>query len=585
MKRFSNRKLILLFCIPLLSIMVILFFLPFGERARFQRELDEYQEVTSGIEVTEIESGEITTAQSTGKNNSTVGELPLVANADVSDLDSVSFPPQPIGAPYPRNWPELLQWVGSPQEYEGSLEELNGIARTWSNWLFDHSPPPDSPSNWDVRALFNPEYRVEPEKQDTEIKPRNLRNLQEHIFKRMDLNVAKSGLLFDSELDDLKLMAVELRPQLDRLRDYRNGNGVYVDPRFGASEFSSTHYASFIRHYASTYNFYGLDQMVFLESVYWCEIGETDRALENILTQMRLQEHFNAGWNLEIRTHPGEYFSILGYLLWRHRFTEEQLMRVIEWTHLMEQRLDCGNLLAGTQILAQQFLVVEPNTEDSIPVGQPMDTNPSVVDEMFYLFHDYKEKMARSDAAKELKHKRFLMSPIRYELQSDVLQWFSLAHKTRNSTTLTDFGDDSILAADLEPIDPTLAYSYYSERARYALGWIGLIMTQHISKRTQLRIARAACVVELYRLKTGEYASSLSEAADFLDMPAPRDFVRGNPLRVQFNSNSYEISHPPAPSVYTARTDVMSRSRIAYKNSSQVKFIRILDAEDRREKN
>jgi len=521
MKKLTRNRLILLLFLPLLAVP---FLFPFKERSEFRKEKQNYEQQMSVVPPP-VDKIDIVSDDSDlqAVNNDVPIENTASTQKSTAKLD---FPPQPLAAPYPTNWSELISWVGTPSRYGGSLDELARL-----HVRFDSVPGPMSSR---VMRLNGSPNNLYPFLQDLQLDYGTL-----HDMHQDDEQGELRYRPLSSEAIRLINQYVERhRKSLTRLHEYVDINGIFVDPIFGAQDFGeATRQELDGKLRIDTDN---IGRALFLESIYFAEKEDLDASITNILLLFRLTEHMMATWYCY---DAGPYyqnsrfgFTVFEYLVNRYDLSKAQIHRVMDWANMMETRFDNRPKFAGSQIQVQQSHVRGYAGFAKPGKAKNLTPSSSVTDELVYMFKETRRKYEIKESTMKYNHQRFLMSGECYFLQTRVMSWYARAMASCEASNIFE-------AADIMPIESgildaktwrkaTTISEKYRWRAHQAFPFVHRIFDIKYTVINQLRLLRAACVAKLHLLEFGEYPTTIEEAADALNVQAPLDIMSGLPPKV-----------------------------------------------------
>jgi hypothetical protein len=559
-KRITKRRLLLLLLIPLLAIP---FLFPFRERADFRKQQEEYNTQVDEISesVTAVTppppaSNDIARAVASGSPDPD-------AETDPVRVSNVPYPAQPLGPPYPNSWPELLDWIGPPEKYTGSRIGINQSRSNSGIYFFrefmeEYKNPVGA--GW-TAWIDTPGYSTLPLVGRKTISKNTYSQKNKHD---------QIPTFDDRERATIARLVTLSQTGYEKLHQYENANGIFFGTDLTTEDFHSSSAASLrgvptnydpavyaggaLRNtYETLMSFDGATRrgnvtldLLYLVAAHYSHSGEVEKALDSIRNMIRLAEHWSASWNLYTYEHVAHIIDYpvraVEYLLHHQQLTSEQLTRLAQWTQHMERRFDYGNVLAGMQIIAQQIWVLHDDRFHINKIDVDLNHDSGFVDEIQAMWETQQENMANTKAGRDLFHKRFLMSRHRYACQTLVLDACMKGHESRKKT---EFLDAVGLIPRALPIrnddDEFLEFIEYITRANRVNQMVWQVIEHKYNVVANLRLIRAACILETFKLQTGAYPKTLDEACRALQMDPPLDNLTEEPLKVDFENDRYLI--------------------------------------------
>lgn len=474
MKAFTKKR-VAIFVIFLIGIFLIAF--PFQERAQYKKDLKNYR--------------------------ATLAQLDTHGDGIASARLTLDFPSQPLNAPYPATWTELLDWVGSADRYEASNEELAD---------FKNALHLQNTELMAIMALFG---------------------LHERRDRKAFMRPSESNMAALEEFIQPN------REMLDRLHQIRQANALFLDPHFDARAFKKLNRKEMRRWHGSSVG--KLPFLLHLEAVYLLETDQVDEALNSLLTMLRLSEHFIAGWNFTSFGYTSSRRKLtMEYLVERGNLSAEQFEQMIDWTLYMEPRIDYTNALVALQIKAQQTAVIGNDRVKPIRKEPELAAEASLVEMAQFSWQKIRYHTLNSEMGMSATHHFFLRTPSRYRYQSIILEWCTGGLDARNAATFRD-------AAEFLPVDSGLPdrdaeeRDRVQERVRRIHQEIWSMIREKFELITQIRSFRAACMLELYKLSHGTYPQTVEQAAQDVGLAPPLGNITNEPLRVVFEDHRYQI--------------------------------------------
>jgi len=511
MKIITRRRLILLLFLPLISLP---FVFPFREKAQLERDIVEYakkiQTIAPSIEAPPRHASPAPTIQAEPIQHKPSSPV-------FNEANRLAYPPQPLGPPYPTTWEHLIEWVGQPDGYaNSSLQIINAL---------DGGDIAAERLAADVREwIEKTEYGWGIGSSRYARDPREFYTLDPRILKRL---IEPFSTLHDERLQGLQDLdhAHFQPPPLNEFVEWDQWQLRHARQQLPA-----------------------IDAYLYLDAIHHANNGDVDRALHNVLTLIRLSEHLSANWRLYVYLTSLDFvrYAVLTteYLINNSSLTVEQYERVADWITQMETWFDYGNVMAATQIIAQQTNVL---TDEPMGRGDnrvELTNESSAIDDLTYFFQSMQLDTSRSEANMNWNRKKFLVSGERYHFQSLIMSWCMSGLESRKGRTFHEAIDYLPLKSGLEfePEKWHLVKNQYKERAADVHRCVWDIVTMKFNTITNLRLIRAACLAELYNLKTGRYPESLEEAASELNTHAPLSATDGKRLRIKLYKKSYTIT-------------------------------------------
>jgi hypothetical protein len=459
---------------------MLLFVFPFAERSQYKKDLKEYR--------------------------ATLAQLETARTQSVETNMTFDFPPQPLGPPYPATWSELLEWVGPADQYGASMSELGEF------------------------------------KEELHLRNGGLMDM----MGRLGLHELKERQeitpLAESDRSALGDFIQLNRGILDRLHGIRQVNGIYFDPHFTAKEFKKLNRRTMRRWHRQTAG--RLPILLYLETVHLSESGRDDDALDSILTTLRLSEHLTAGWkfitysNLDLYRHlPAEY------VLNKNRLSAEQLESLIDSMLEMEQRIDYTNALISLQITSHQNNLLGNDRIKPFSEEPELSPEASLKDKIEFSWKKIRYHTLNSAMGLTASHQFFLKSASRYRYQSMIVKWCMAALDARHAPTFIDAS--KIMSVD-DGLPDSRSVPYEDrdrklDRARSVHRQLWRMMGEKYDLVAQIRLIRAGGMMELYKLKYGEYAQTLEQAAQELGLSPPLDNLTNQPLKVVYDEHGFQI--------------------------------------------
>jgi hypothetical protein len=561
MKRFSNKHLILILCTPLLAIPIVF---PFREKTDLKREHERYRQALQVVPLS---------ARPPADNGPEIDE-PIANESRILNPSLDSFPTQPLGPPYPSDWSELVDWVGPPERFTAhtldgdaaqimfssvyrSVGEFSSLGTTPSRVKFSYARR--SGSYW--------WYTVDDPRRRVSFSNRN----------KPFGNEPETIALWRKTLEKF---IVENQNTFDRLRTNNRANGLYFPAIFTEEEFVSLNESWAIGELENDTG--KLGHLLYIETVFLFESGKVQEAMNNILSIMRLSEHYSAGWHMyaydeavkliEFAVRASEYAVNHGQL------SLDQLQQLSDWSLQMESGFDYGNVLAGMQIIAQQIWVID-DPRFKWDEGARLSPDSSFIQEMSAFVLEQRKKVVNTETGLDMKHRRYLLSGDRFEHHSKILAWFTQGQASRKESSYVKALNHiwrpmrSRASATEEPP----GFPNYYRRANRANKLVRDVIGVKYDVLANLRLIRAACLLEKYKIEFGAYPEGLEAAANALRTSAPLDILTTRPLIVDFTEKQYLIRANRSIHTEYHDTDLLSAIHSGNQTWMEFQLLRTLD--------